>query len=805
MRKGIIITLLIITLVIILLGISNEKQQSGNDLTRGFYIGPMNFFFEERLRTPTHLKWYDSLSFNIMQNYSGHFDFLPKEWKNTSQRDGGFFEDSSDYADFIRNAIMQWKFLSGRNSLIMEREKILRPAYGQRFTYQAEQQGKKNWITRFPAYGYDTNENMTGKDTTEFWLGENVTARKCIKGRDKPGYIVKNLIENLGQVNDLTIVDDNINSIGHGRLYSDIKQPKYNNRWFVKPRMRIDPDYAKSHPEDTVVVVYIKRFDGKIIDSTFIKCKNFIDYSNPANPQYNGQYLERYYNFQDSVNYLSVKADSLAIGAGKVETCKVDYIVKWLGKVDVCLDYVRVDDAWAHYLFTDTWQVGFSYPSYNIWKFRERIWEEVNAFKNVDGLACFWIDEVQFANLECIAEVNRLVKEYSDNKFSLIFLTDPIAFMGWSGLKYKEDNNLALWDSCINFAFKIGAISDIMLTQWFPVFYNTKYPSNLKINQSDSFPATRFFRKANNYDDYTYSQNSIQSAFSWYVRQHKYYIEKAKSLGLIYAVVNQINSDESLIKGTGGPDDWGLREPTCEEISAILNISLAHGAKILLEFSYTTSQQRKEASGFCYNMGLTTSNTDNYSNKRFYNYYYQEKWNYISELNRKLQVIGNYMYPYDSLDKHLKHENTITVNSVSYPAQFQGLPYSYVSDIRSMAPLISGVNPCMSGGGINKYYDCPEERYWELGFFNSTNKNELSKFLYVVNKRTFPNINNDGDLRILEIKFNPAFLPKYDNWKITDIANDSLLTTFNKNNSGYITIALFNPGEGKLLKISPAN
>lgn len=799
--KLILLSLIISSSTVLLLGTVHQKQTSTqSDLKSGFYIGPMNFFFEERLRTQHHFNCYDSLYYNMMHNYCGHFDSFPTQWINTPQRDGGFFEDTSNYAPYIRNVILQWHQYSGRVSLIMEREKILRPAYGQRFTFQAENQGKQYWLSRFPAYGYDSNENMTGTDITEYWFGEPVSVRRCIAGVDKPGYIVKNLIENYGQVNDLSVVSDRENSSGHPRLFSDIKQPKYQNRWFIKPRMRIDSIYAKTHPQDTVVVIYVKNYRGDYITSFPIRCSNFLD----SNLQYNGNYIENYYNLP--ANYLSVRADSLAIGAGSVNDCKVDYIVKWLGKVDVWLDYVRVDDSWAHFLFTSSLEQEII-NDITPWEFHLKIKEEVDAFKDIEGLAYFWIDEVQFPNLECIAEVNRLVKQYSNNKLSVLFISDPISFMGWSGLKYKRENDLALWDSCINFAYNSGALCDIMVTQWYPVFYNIKFPSNLHINLSDSFPATRFFTKATNYSDYTYSQKGIQSAFSWFLRNHKFFCEKAKSLGLIYAVVNQTNSDESAITGTGGADDWGLREPTCEEISAILNISVAYGAKILFEFSYTTSMQKNDAAGYRYNMGLTTSQIDNYSNKRYFNYYYQEKWNFIAQLNKRLYEIGNFMYPYNSLDKHLNHQITISTDSFPYTNNFPKLPYSYITDIRSLAPLMNGVNPCMSEGGIDRYYDCPEQRYWELGFFSSPLPEDslFTKYLYVVNKRTFPNINNDGDIRILEIKFNPDYLPVYNDWIITEVPGDSLLKRFNKYYNNYIPVALFQPGEGKLLKIIPVD
>jgi hypothetical protein len=104
----------------------------------------------------------------------------------------------------------------------------LRPAYGQQSIYQAEDPGA--WNAKFPGYGYDSLEYITGQDTNENWMGEPVRSRRCMVGRDTPGYMVKDLYENREQVNDTRILADTINSNTWERLFSDIKQPKYNNR-----------------------------------------------------------------------------------------------------------------------------------------------------------------------------------------------------------------------------------------------------------------------------------------------------------------------------------------------------------------------------------------------------------------------------------------------------------------------------------------------------------------------------------------------------------------------------------------------
>ena len=276
---------------------------------------------------------------------------------------------------------------------------------------------------------------------------------------------------------------------------------------------------------------------------------------------------------------------------------------------------------------------------------------------------------------------------------------------------------------------------------------------------------------------------------------------------MIYGVINQINSDEKSIKGTGS-DEWGIREPTNEEISMLMHTSMAYGAKIMLEFSYTSKKQSDSINA--YNWGLTTSD-NNFTGKRDTNYYGQHKWDFVADLNYKLKRTGDYMYPMNLPNEHLIHDKTLTVNTVTYPecTECGYTNYDYINEIRSLAPLRNTQNPCVETGITSEYYDCTYERFWELGFFNhntsSINQYDKSKYLYAVNKRTYPRnpLNNLADVRILKIRFNASNLPGYNNWVIKEAITDSVLAVFNKMDNNFITVASFEPGEGKLLKLAP--
>src|SRR3974377_2289565 len=123
--KKLFFTLLII--VVVLFPLSETISQSTR-MKDKFYFGPFNAFWEFQLRTDLHKLWYDNLSYNMMQDYSAHLDtFL---WDNN--RNGGFFEPISNYKIFINGEINDWNGIAHENSLITEREKVLRPAFGQR-------------------------------------------------------------------------------------------------------------------------------------------------------------------------------------------------------------------------------------------------------------------------------------------------------------------------------------------------------------------------------------------------------------------------------------------------------------------------------------------------------------------------------------------------------------------------------------------------------------------------------------------------------------------------------------------------
>lgn len=69
--------------------------------------------------------------------------------------------------------------------------------------------------------------------------------------------------------------------------------------------------------------------------------------------------------------------------------------------------------------------------------------------KDTEGIAYFWIGEVQLSNLACAVGVNRLVKEYSKNKLSTLFRINLNNLISKSGLKNQNIINQLYKNICI--------------------------------------------------------------------------------------------------------------------------------------------------------------------------------------------------------------------------------------------------------------------------------------------------------------------------------------------------------------------
>ncbi len=141
----------------------------------------------------------------------------------------------------------------------------------------------------------------------------------------------------------------------------------------------------------------------------------------------------------------------------------------------------------------------------------------------------------------------------------------------------------------------------------------------------------------------------------------------------------QVHSFENMLNQSSADINKVHREPTNEEISLQYFMGLAYGAKHLLDYAYYSgTESYNNGSGDLCDWGMRGEDPNNMSTRRYHNYYGQEKWSFISNLNLKVRNIGDFMYE----DNNLVWDDALTVDK---PNPF---PFKYFQDIRSKAPLI---------------------------------------------------------------------------------------------------------------------
>jgi hypothetical protein len=777
--------------------ISEISFTQNNDIKDRFTIGAYGWLYRPFFRNTTNAGWYLDLNFNAHQCYTDRSDH------DATNIFGGFLDILNNYKGNVNATI---DFQNGAFKLL-ERAKIIRGAYGQRSTYNAEQ--PSDWNTKFPCYYYElTPVNLiTGENFfNEEWQGEIVSGRKCIVGvHDGDKYIVRKLYENCEQVNYLT---DSLNPDRYSVSYfvSDNKEVGW--KWYIKPRMRIPVSIANdpNRQNDEVVRLEILNYENNEASIVYsIKVKNF----KKPDGLYNGEYLEIYYDPEILPFHkydISVYGSHLRKGyngsPNTPEPSKVDYRIKWRGLVDVWLDYVRLDDKWAHFLFEP------NYP-YNQYLFKDKIEEEVGEFARSDGSVYFHMDECAFNNLPCISKVNEIINDYSftNNKQTALIFTSSEQCLFDFGLGYlrKKPVGNELINFYLNSPICINALKEILLTGFYFADNTVKYPHNLPLNNSNMPPKVeKKYNKANSPNEYNdlLIQRLEETNSMKYIRNAAALLKMAREQQkeIIYSHYLQAHNWETSLINSG----YNLREPTNQEISLQCYLAMIYGAKQILYFSYPNEKQTVDNDVFN-NYGLLNNTNNGICIQRLENYYGQQKWNEICNINEKLKNIGNIMYPAGQPEKHLIYDVSRTVNKIYNSNVPYGLPYKYIAGILSIIAPGQGSSDCNYD---NAFIDCPNECYWEFGFFENNPQspigNDHGKYFIALNKRCTPAGNGyAGDYRTLKIRFVPSELPVYNNWKLVNLITGEESHPFNKNSYTNINAGLFQPSEAKLFKLVP--
>ncbi len=571
--------------------------------------------------------------------------------------------------------------------------------------------------------------------------------------------------------------------------HSDIIDYLFNSTgtWHLKPSLKIrQSDFNPDDPRE-VVRIEVRKFNGEILETKIIRVRNFED----ENHNYTEGYVEKYDFSQEpptgtkdleisgarapgGLNY--GRADNYQYADDFKNACKVDFKIYWSGFVDVWFDKLIVDDKLGDEIFKNNYDY-------------ENIYKESSNFGSHPTNVSFFSDEVKYSNFECIKYVQSKMKQYNPDA-ELVCIANPACYN--LGLRNNED----IFDLFLNFTTWKRVMVDLyqIYAEVHTVPDNlpncdTRIPSELIGNhqhynywiQNKTFGQKTFDPNNTYFGSYIYLLNKLRTKINDMPNKPELIIIPQLFSGL--GIVNNKFVTERPEPRFGN----GYREPTNEEIQLQAMLALAYGANHLGWFVYTSDET---ATGCSH--GLLNTNFS----QRHENLYCQDKWQYISEMNKK---ILNFKPIFDN-----------TTWKGAFSVHYEGANHFFVNNIRSN--YYYSINPpawsCTENIEGNAD-DCESVKYWEMGFFEPIGSSDKSKYLLMVNRRCYPDINQgDGDLRNLYIKFNANELPDYNTWKITDVNDNSIEgVEFIKNSGLFVDLGpsmrKFDPGEGKLFKISP--
>ncbi|MBS1552987.1 MAG: hypothetical protein JST15_13055 [Bacteroidetes bacterium] len=684
-------------------------------------------------------RYVDSLNFNSIQIYGG--------------LQGGAFDSALNSYSTQVSGLMEKLDTSGLK-VLYGRDKISKLCYGQRLEYEAE--GGNDGFSYSRRYADVITDN-----------GRTVL-HPCITDCDAtPRLLCDSIYENLQ----------------HCNIVADFFSVADTGVWYLKPVMRIDTSDFSSTDSTPVVRIDAINFEGNLIKSATIRVRNFKN----SNFEYLGGYISEF-NFIDeppSTN-LNVSGNLVSgLNAGRdddhLDLCKVDFKIYWFGQVDVWFDKLIVDDEMGNNLFNANPDIR------NI--FETKVTEEIDAFRSSNlhpSNYAYYVDEMVYSNIPCIKRVTELMDSIDAGSRLTCATTN---YLNTRGLRNDTLGNRVFFQKLnpelfTNDAHEIPGMFPNNLTLREGRFNQIAISSSISSYQNEL--QLRFGDKTRAANE---NQGSLVHQINFAREQRNLYAPNAQ-----FIMQPQLHS--FFIQRFNSSPEWsGIREPTNEEIQAQAMLTIAHGADGIGWVTYQSTVDSIPGSRVVTGHGmLYYPYYPPEATPRLKNIFGQNKWAYVGNMNRKIK---NWIPTLDQTkwkSGYSIHSETATHEFIHDIKSLKRDPYNqYIED-----------SPCT-------YCDAQNQRYWEMGFFDpdfnnlSVSSIDKSKYFLMVNRRCVPDTpaSGQGDFRGLSIKFDSTKLDGFRNWKIVDVNTNLLVRTFDKDSNIYVNMGEFNPGEGKLYKLSP--
>lgn len=481
-------------------------------------------------------------------------------------------------------------------------------------------------------------------------------------------------------------------NLQHSDLYNFNLQYADSGTWYMKPMMRIDSNIVDNYPEKPVVRIVVNNFRGDTIKNVIIKARNFANFDQGSGTYlYNGRYIDVFDFALDPGTSLEISgSDTLDNGLGKgirayreefykwPTHCKIDFKVYWLGEVTVWFDKMTVDDFYGNKLFDPNPANNFDY----------NIEQEVDNFADNSGLYSFFADELVYSQFAACRYVDSVMKYHNANARLHIAGSN---YLNVLGLKNNLKGYPVLFQTVNPYSFNADAheVHDLLPYQFIDA--DPRFPNAWKSTDNDDYNLQLQMKVFGD-------KNSITEENYFYTHESRYLPSPWGSL--VYQIVHTKDQIEDYSQSTKlimqpqiqmfaytvNQKFIGNREPTNEEIEAQAMISIAHGADGICWFIYNTAvwpvAQGSQDSFFM--MGLLNRWQDG-NGPRHSNFYGQDKWDYVRNMNIKIE---NWKPTLDAIDwqagysVHSEYSTGAFTNRVIY-------------NIQSIDPHKTGQNPCV--------------------------------------------------------------------------------------------------------------
>lgn len=216
-----------------------------------------------------------------------------------------------------------------------------------------------------------------------------------------------------------------------------------------------------------------------------------------------------------------------------------------------------------------------------------------------------------------------------------------------------------------------------------------------------------------------------------------------------------------------------LKEPSNEELNLLANLTVSYGAKGIMYFAYN-SEADTFTTADVYSRGIANYNLS----PRHTNVYGQDKWEAIKKINALLQKWSS----------HIVNFNNTGRNTFVYRLSGERnllLDNSYFNNLKAYPQ-----DPNALSSPLNTS-DVPDSTFFlQVAIFNNPEEDN-SKYFMLVNRRCSPYfkdssyIENGGRFIKIKLDTNTNSLPGFKNWKIIDLASDSMIVTFDRGSDVY--------------------